>query len=277
MEEQIDIFIWNEYANTRFGLWKHLVERRLWLIMCATKSFDDFMWDAILGNVKPRDRGYEKNQVLKSLKSFNVTEQELKAWMIELAYWDWNRPSVIDLEKKKRIYCAIRKNFLPISNLGKFINKQRKRGQELKMNILRDRAAYYIQKELLNMKDKVFGQVSDEDILDEIELVHTLCDIRFKIEGKFEDEADPVDDVDLSMLFLAISLNELIKKCLIARHEEIRAGLSYCQNERFEEFENSNAVWLKTEKISIDYWFTFSLNLCMQNINNDWQEFVTKK
>jgi hypothetical protein len=158
--ELLDRFIQVEWKQTRSANWNNLMGCRWW--MYGNMDSKDALWDIILGGVKENKKDFERYKAEEMLKKFDVSEKEFLFWIIELSKWSGYDLGKVNVEAQRKIYCTIRKYLLPLCFQGKVVWPSTRGAQIDLMKTLKNRASYYICKEVLGMRDKALQQISDE-------------------------------------------------------------------------------------------------------------------
>jgi hypothetical protein len=193
-------------------------------------------------------------------------------WFSELAEWNGFDRRIIDVEIKRKIYCLIRKNPLPLAFLHNYHEFKPSRGYNMiMMDVYRYRLGQVLFMVAMNIKDKLLSQISDEEIIDGIELLGKLELIEKKIRKPFkpDERTNPKND-NAKMLrpFVEVFLNggEIYMEF---NRKNINMLMNSNWAERSDEIEKFEKVWIEHENILSVYWSKVNLNLELQKAESD--------
>jgi hypothetical protein len=189
----LDEMMLTEWEITRTKLWRNWSEKRFELNhRCNYET--KCCWDTMVKNAK---QGFVDNciaQIKKGLKNIKIDEQIAIDWLKDLMKWERNKSDICDIDTQRKIYCVVRKDFLPVAYLEKQKTKPTDEENVKFMEKCKCRMGQILFKAAMNIGNELISQVSDDEILDDIELLNVLISIDRKIQEPFEKVEDPEID-----------------------------------------------------------------------------------
>jgi hypothetical protein len=216
-----------EWETTNSELWKIWKEKRFELnrrVEYETKC----CWNTIVKNAKPELVGNCLALIRKGLKDFRINEQIAVNWLKELMKWDRKMSEICDVDTQKKIYCIVRKDFLPIIYLEKQRFKLTDEKNKMFMEKCRNRMGQILFKAAMNIGDELISQIDDEKILNDIELLDILVLIEKRIQEPFESVEDP--EIEKNVLLrpfieMLLNVNEIdIKSRCVSINKKINSN-----------------------------------------------------
>jgi hypothetical protein len=166
----LDEIMLTEWEMTKSNLWKFWSEKRFELNR-KTGYETKCCYNAIVKNAKPDLIDNSLAGIRKGLKDFKINEQVAVNWLKELMKWNRNESEICGIDTQRKIYCIIRKDFLPVVYLEKQRTKLTDEENKVFMEKCRNRMEQILFKAAINIGNELVSQINDEKILDDTELL----------------------------------------------------------------------------------------------------------